>query len=176
MGHRLPYTSQHKVQIFWEGHKNLAHLPLFIWHYLVASNYKWKMGQIFVAFLEYLNFSNLLAIIRVNVFVKIWGSPPAPRYQRPYTALQKQKKRTRLMGYHLFPRKSSNGTRVRVGIIQLSCKLDVNCYHALIREEKFQCLKVNNFQKISFVCYVTYIQEFQLLLNCSIQFWTKGNF
>ena len=37
-----------KVQIFWEGHKNLAHLPLFIWHYLVASNYKWKMGHIFV--------------------------------------------------------------------------------------------------------------------------------
>ena len=23
-----------KVQIFWEGHKNLAHLPLFFWHYL----------------------------------------------------------------------------------------------------------------------------------------------
>jgi hypothetical protein len=22
----------------------LAHLPLFIWHYLVASNHKWKMG------------------------------------------------------------------------------------------------------------------------------------
>ena len=33
-----------KVQIFWEGHKKLAHLPLFIWHYLVASNCKWKMG------------------------------------------------------------------------------------------------------------------------------------
>ena len=86
-----------------------------------------------------------------NIFFKIWGSPPAPWFRRPYTALQKQKKRTRLMGYHLFPRKSSNGTRVRVGIIQLSCKLDVNCYHALIREEKFQCLKVNNFQKWYFV-------------------------
>ena len=92
-----------------------------------------------------------LNLFYFNVFVKIWGSPPAPRFQRPYTALQKQKKRTRLMGYHLFPRKSSNGTRVRVGIIQLSCKLDVNCYHALIREEKFQCLKVNNFQKWYFV-------------------------
>ena len=45
-----------KVQIFWEVQKNLAHLPLFFWHYLVASNYKWKMGQIFVAFSEYLNF------------------------------------------------------------------------------------------------------------------------
>ena len=35
-----------KVQIFWEGHKKLAHLPPLIWHCLVASNYKWKMGQI----------------------------------------------------------------------------------------------------------------------------------
>ena len=51
-----------KVQIFWEGHKNLAHLPLFIWHYLVASNYNWKMDQIFAAISEYLNFNkNLLA-------------------------------------------------------------------------------------------------------------------
>ena len=45
-----------KVQIFWEGHKNLSHLPLSIWHYFVASNYNRKMGQIFVAFSEYLNF------------------------------------------------------------------------------------------------------------------------
>ena len=29
-----------KVQIFWAGHKNLAHLPLFFWQYLIASNYK----------------------------------------------------------------------------------------------------------------------------------------
>ena len=36
---------QIKVQIFWEGHKNLAHLPLFIWHYFVASNYKRKKVQ-----------------------------------------------------------------------------------------------------------------------------------
>ena len=43
-----------KVQIFWEGHKNLSLLP--IWLYLVASNYKWNLGQIFVAFSEYLNF------------------------------------------------------------------------------------------------------------------------
>ena len=45
-----------KVQIFWEGHKSLAHLPLFFWHYLIASNYKWKMGQIFVVFSENMNF------------------------------------------------------------------------------------------------------------------------
>ena len=45
-----------KVQVFWEGHKNLANLPLFFWQYLVTSNYKWKMSQNFVAFSEYRNF------------------------------------------------------------------------------------------------------------------------
>ena len=45
-----------KIQIFWEGHNNLVHLPLLFWHYLLASIYKWKMGQIFVGFSEYLNF------------------------------------------------------------------------------------------------------------------------
>ena len=43
-----------KVQIFWEGQKSLTHLSLFFWNYLVASNYNWKMGQIFVTFSEYL--------------------------------------------------------------------------------------------------------------------------
>ena len=47
--------SEYKVQIYWEGHKSLADLPLFCWHYLVASNNKWKVGQIFVAFSKYLN-------------------------------------------------------------------------------------------------------------------------
>ena len=27
-----------KVQLFWEGHKNFAHLPHFVWHHLVESN------------------------------------------------------------------------------------------------------------------------------------------
>ena len=35
----------------------MSHLPLFIGHYLVASNYKWKMGQMFVTFSEYPNFT-----------------------------------------------------------------------------------------------------------------------
>ena len=56
---RLIYPLVLKVQMFWEGHKNLAHLPLFFWHYIVMSNDKWKMGQNCVAFLEYLNFTNL---------------------------------------------------------------------------------------------------------------------
>ena len=45
-----------KVQIFWEGHKKLAHLPLLIWHYLIVPNCKWKMDQICVVFSEYPNF------------------------------------------------------------------------------------------------------------------------
>ena len=53
-------VSTFKVQIFWEGHKNFSHLPLFIWQYLILSNYNWKMGQIFVAFSEYLNFKNVI--------------------------------------------------------------------------------------------------------------------
>ena len=53
-----------KVQIFWEGHKNLAHLPLFSWHYLVVSNWKWKIGQTFVAFSEYLNFTYNTALLQ----------------------------------------------------------------------------------------------------------------
>ena len=41
-----------KVQLYSEGHKNFAHLPLFIQHYLEASNFKWKVGQIFCGFLR----------------------------------------------------------------------------------------------------------------------------
>ena len=49
-----------KVRIFWEGQKDLAHFPIFFWHYILLSNYKWKMCQSFVAFSEYLNFKKLL--------------------------------------------------------------------------------------------------------------------
>ena len=54
-----------KVQIFWEGRTNLAHLPLFIGHYLVVSNYKWKMNL----------FCGLLRISKVydrKVFFFLW--------------------------------------------------------------------------------------------------------
>ena len=47
-----------EVHIFWEGLKSFSHLPLFIGHYSVTSKYKSENGQIFVAFSEYLNFSN----------------------------------------------------------------------------------------------------------------------
>ena len=46
-----------KFQIFWENQNILAHLHLFYWHYFIASNHMWKMGQILVALLEYLNFN-----------------------------------------------------------------------------------------------------------------------
>ena len=46
-----------KVQIFSEGHKNLAHFHSF---FDIVSNYKWKMCQIFVNFSEYLNFTYLI--------------------------------------------------------------------------------------------------------------------
>ena len=44
-----------------KGHTTFTHLPLFILHILVTSNWKWKMVQIFVDFSEYLDFkiSNL---------------------------------------------------------------------------------------------------------------------
>ena len=45
-----------KVRIFWEGHKIWKNLPLKIWHYWVASNFKWKIFSNFVAFSEYSNF------------------------------------------------------------------------------------------------------------------------
>ena len=49
-----------KVQIFWEDQKiSLIFHVLFDNKYLKASNYKWKMGQTFVAFSEYLNFNDL---------------------------------------------------------------------------------------------------------------------
>ncbi len=50
--------------MFWEGQTNLTHPPFFIFHYFVASNCRWKMWQIFVAFPEYLNFNSLFGIHR----------------------------------------------------------------------------------------------------------------
>ena len=46
-----------KVQFrFWEGHKNLTQSSSRFWRYLVMSKPYGRLGQIFVAFLEYLNF------------------------------------------------------------------------------------------------------------------------
>ena len=71
-----------KVKILWEGLKNLAHLPHFIWHYLVASNYN-ICGRL-VTFLcpsqnvrtYNRNFFNNLPFFTVNVLLVIFFSIP----------------------------------------------------------------------------------------------------
>ena len=45
-----------KVQLFWEGHKNLRNLPHGFDIYLVNVKTMRKIAQIFVAFSEKLNF------------------------------------------------------------------------------------------------------------------------
>ena len=45
-----------KVQIFWEGWKNLKISPNFIWRWLVRSKIVFRFFQIFVAFSEHLTF------------------------------------------------------------------------------------------------------------------------
>ena len=47
-----------KVQLFWEGHKNLRHPPYRFDIYLVNVKTIRRMAQIFVAFTEKLNFKN----------------------------------------------------------------------------------------------------------------------
>ena len=54
-----------KVRIFWEGHKIWKNLPLKIWCYWVASNFKWKVSSNFVAFSKYPNFTNSLFFFRL---------------------------------------------------------------------------------------------------------------
>ena len=47
---------QRKVQIFLEGHKNLAHLPLLIWRYQEMQKKLEDGRRIFVASTEYVKF------------------------------------------------------------------------------------------------------------------------
>ena len=49
-------VSKGKVQLFWEGHKNLRNLPHGLYIYLVTVQTMRKIVQIFVAFSEKLNF------------------------------------------------------------------------------------------------------------------------
>ena len=51
-----------KVQLFWEGHKNLRKLPYGFDIYLVSSQTIRQIAQIFVVFSEKLNFTYLLQI------------------------------------------------------------------------------------------------------------------
>ena len=54
-----------KVQLFWEGHKNLRNLPHGLEIYLVNVQTMRKIAQIFMAFSEKLNFKNL-KLARLN--------------------------------------------------------------------------------------------------------------
>jgi hypothetical protein len=55
--HIVEQTYFSKVQIFWKGHKSLAHLPLINLTLLNNVKKELKMSQIFVAFSDYLNFT-----------------------------------------------------------------------------------------------------------------------
>ena len=61
-----------KVWIFWEGHKIRKNLPLKIWCYSVASNFKWKFFSNFVAFSEYPNFIITEPVTNQD-FVTLWN-------------------------------------------------------------------------------------------------------
>ena len=53
-----------KVQLFWEGHKNLRNLPHGFDIYLVSVKTMRKIAQIFVAFSEKLNFNKYNAMVK----------------------------------------------------------------------------------------------------------------
>ena len=65
-----------KVGIFWEGHKIWKNLPLKIWRYWVASNFKWKIFSNFVAFSEYPNFTTFT---KKENNKEWWGIPLSPK-------------------------------------------------------------------------------------------------
>ena len=46
-----------KIQLFWEGHKNLTQSSSRFWHYLVTLKPWGRLQHIFVAFSEKLNFN-----------------------------------------------------------------------------------------------------------------------
>ena len=53
-----------KVQLFWEGQKNLRNIPHGFDIYLVNVKTMRKIAQIFVAFSEKLNFTQQCTIVR----------------------------------------------------------------------------------------------------------------
>ena len=58
----------YKVQVFWEGQKSLTKASSRFWRYLVMSITEGRLGQIIVAFLEYLNFTSLIYKIVLFLF------------------------------------------------------------------------------------------------------------
>ena len=49
------FSATFTIDFFNKVFLDLTHLPLLFWHHSVASNFKWTMSQVCVAFLEYLN-------------------------------------------------------------------------------------------------------------------------
>ena len=64
----LEFRCSEKVRIFFDR------FPLFIWQYLASHNYKWKMGQIFVTFPEYLNFKTFGRLFSEPTIVQIYST------------------------------------------------------------------------------------------------------
>ena len=60
----------YKIQILWEGHKNLKNISHFVLTLLSNLKRKWKILFKFVALSRYLNFE----IIQPNVFFISWGT------------------------------------------------------------------------------------------------------
>ena len=60
-----------KFSFFWEGHKNLEQSSSRFWHYLVTSKLGGRLHQIFVAFLEKLNFKQNHEIETLSYIAKI---------------------------------------------------------------------------------------------------------
>ena len=56
--HVTPKDIGGKVRMFWKGHKIWKNLPPFIWHYLVTTNFKWKIFSNFVFVSKSLIFKN----------------------------------------------------------------------------------------------------------------------
>ena len=65
------FSSSHKVHIFWEGHKNMTKSPKKFWRCLLNSKKDWRFRHLFVAFSEYMNFTNLKLNRNSNVLLLI---------------------------------------------------------------------------------------------------------
>ena len=69
-----------KVQLFWEGHKNLHNLPYAFDIYLVNIKSIWKIAQIFVVFSEKLNFILINNLAPSGVFF-LMTPPPTSSFK-----------------------------------------------------------------------------------------------
>ena len=64
-----------KVQLFWEGHKNLVQSSSRFWSYYAMSKPWGRLHQFFVAFSEQLNFTSF-SLLKNFHWMKNWYIPP----------------------------------------------------------------------------------------------------